>query len=357
MMKRPYGATDATHPRCIAAPSRRLHAGGRLPEERVEEDEVDHGDEHGEEHHGEAHFEEVDKRDVGALHLGLGRHDNVGGGADEGAVAAKARAEGESPGEGADGDAFDVCNKLLEDGDHCCCEGDVVDKGREDGRGPHDDDDGDNLPAVDRHRADNIGEDAGDGAEQAKLADALDHNKKGGEEEKRVPLDSHQCLVAVVHVKGDEEPDGAEDRDKGGVDVGDGVQEEAQDDASKHHSALYEQPAVCDGVRLLERGHVGIQGTPQILPEDEPQVAEHEWCCDEDTGGKVDEKLCKVDVVAEEVADDDVGGVANHGSGAAHVGEDCLGDEVRAGVNVDELAQLASHWGDEEDGSDVVEEG
>ena len=93
-----------------------------------------------------ANLEKVHKRDVVALSLGLGGHDDVGGSADEGTVASEASAKGEGPRQRPDGDAVDRLHHLHHDRHHRGGEGDVVDEGREDGRRPHNEPDGEVLP-------------------------------------------------------------------------------------------------------------------------------------------------------------------------------------------------------------------
>mmetsp|Transcript_8160 Transcript_8160/g.19005 ORF Transcript_8160/g.19005 Transcript_8160/m.19005 type:complete len:277 (-) Transcript_8160:1815-2645(-) len=268
--------------------SRPLSAPG--VEDGVDGGEVARGKCDADEHSGKADLDEGDEGDGEALHLRLGRHDNVGGGADEGAVAAKARAKGEGPGEGLDGDAGDLLDHLLHDGDHGGREGDVVDKRREDGRGPHDKDDGEDLAGPLVGGSDHRGEGVCDEAEEAELADALDDDKESREEEESVPLDAQKGLVAVVHVEGDEEPDGAHDGDPGGVEVRDGVQEEGGDDAPEHDAALDEESAVGDGVHLLELDNVdrelaldGVAVVPGEVLEDKGGGQEH-------AGGEVEEE-------------------------------------------------------------------
>mmetsp|Transcript_27974 Transcript_27974/g.54628 ORF Transcript_27974/g.54628 Transcript_27974/m.54628 type:complete len:895 (+) Transcript_27974:516-3200(+) len=334
---------------------RLLHAGGGLPEEGVEDDEVEHRPEDRQEHNREPDLEKVDERDVRSLNLSLGRHDNVGRGADEGAVAAEARPEGERPGEGLDRDAGHLLDELEHDGDHGGGEGDVVDKGREDSRGPHDQHNREDLARRKVGRPHHARQRVSDETQQAQLAHALNNDEESGEEEKRVPLHPQQSLVAVVHVKGDEEPYGTHDGDPGGVEMRHGVQEEGRDHAAQHHAALDEEGAVGDGVHLLELDDVdcelpldGIAVVPREVSEDKGRHKQN-------AGSKVEQERVEVKVLGEHVADDDVGGVSDHRGCPSDVGEDSLADEVGAGINADQLAQLTRHGGDEKDGGHVVE--
>mmetsp|Transcript_66837 Transcript_66837/g.164767 ORF Transcript_66837/g.164767 Transcript_66837/m.164767 type:complete len:272 (-) Transcript_66837:1501-2316(-) len=254
-------------------------------------------------------------------------------------------------------DALHVAHHLLHDRHHGRSEGDIVDKRRKDGRGPHDDDNGHRLARLDRDSCHKVAQKGSNGTEQAKLAYALDDDEEGSEEKQSVPLDTHERLVTVVQVKRDEEPHSAKDRHEGGVDMGDGMQEEAQDDAAKHDSALDEEGFVCDGVHLLEGGDVGLEGAPHLGAVVPPEEHEDEGRGEDHAGSKVDEESSKVEHVTKHVPHNDIGWVADHCGSASNVGEDALGDQERAGVDVDELAQLARDGGDEENGGHVVQEG
>mmetsp|Transcript_26340 Transcript_26340/g.40577 ORF Transcript_26340/g.40577 Transcript_26340/m.40577 type:complete len:421 (-) Transcript_26340:629-1891(-) len=351
------GAADVSsqsEERGSAAP--RLESDGRLPEDGIEREKVDGGDGDREDHGREPNLEEVHEGDVVALDLGLGRHDDVGRRADEGAVAAEARAERQRPRQRLDVEPHHVGNHLLHDGDHGGGEGDVVDEGREDGRGPADQEDRERLAAAWRDAGDHAGEGVGDEAEEAELTHTLDDDEERGEEQQRVPLHRVQRLVAVVHVERHQQPHGPHDRDPGRVKMGDRVKEEGADDTRQHRAALHQQPAVRDGVHLLELRDVHDEGALDSVAEVPGQEVEHRWRRDDHTGAEVEEEVVEVEVLGEHVANDDVGRVADHGGRAADVGEDGLADEEGARVDVHELAQLARHGRDQQDRRHVVEE-
>mmetsp|Transcript_58688 Transcript_58688/g.138299 ORF Transcript_58688/g.138299 Transcript_58688/m.138299 type:complete len:314 (+) Transcript_58688:232-1173(+) len=252
------GAADVSsqsEERGSAAP--RLESDGRLPEDGIEREKVDGGDGDREDHGREPNLEEVHEGDVVALDLGLGRHDDVGRRADEGAVAAEARTERERPRQRLDVEPHHVGNHLLHDGDHGGGEGDVVDKGGEYGGGPHDQAQRRLLPRVDLHAPDHIAQHVRDRAEEAKFAHALDDDEEGSEEEERVPLHRHQRLVAVVEIKDGEEPHCPEDRHPRRIQVRHRMEEEGEDDAEEDSAALDQQHAVRDRIHLLQVGDVG----------------------------------------------------------------------------------------------------
>ena len=95
---------------------------------------------------------------------------------------------------------------LHHDGDHGGSEGNVVDEGREDRRGPADEEEGEVLPPLHRHRRHHPAQCVGNEAQQAKFTHALHHHKESSEEEKRVPFNGMQSLVAVMHVEGNQQP-------------------------------------------------------------------------------------------------------------------------------------------------------
>ena len=162
--------------------------------------------------------------------------------------------------------------------------------------------------------------------------------------------------MTVMHVERDEEPNCAHDGDPSWVEVSNGVEEEGGDNTSEYHAALDEKCAVGDRDHLLELGNVDDKLALKMLLEVPGEVLEDDGRAQQHTGGKIEQEGVEVEVLGEHVADDDVWGVTNHRGCAANVGEDGLTDEVRAGVDVDELAQLASDGADEKNRRDVVEE-
>mmetsp|Transcript_31506 Transcript_31506/g.74877 ORF Transcript_31506/g.74877 Transcript_31506/m.74877 type:complete len:450 (-) Transcript_31506:587-1936(-) len=160
-----------------------------------------------------------------------------------------------------------------------------------------------------------------------------------------------------MHVERHQQPDSAHDCDPRRVEVRHRVEEEGHDDTPEHHHALDQQPPVRDRVHFLELGDVDIEAALDRVSEVPHQEVEDERARDHHARAEVDKEGVEVEVLCEHVPDDDVRRVADHRRRSTQVREDRLGDEVRAGVDVDQLAQLAGHRTDEEDGRDVVEEG
>mmetsp|Transcript_24358 Transcript_24358/g.79589 ORF Transcript_24358/g.79589 Transcript_24358/m.79589 type:complete len:485 (-) Transcript_24358:996-2450(-) len=328
----------------------------RLPEHSVEDEEVDVANYYGDDHHGESDSEEIHEGDMVSLSLCLGCHNDVCRSPNQRPVASEACSKRQRPRKGLDADPRNSLNHLHHDGDHGGSEGNVVDEGREDRRGPADEEEGEVLPPLHRHRRHHPAQRVGNEAQQAKFTHTLHHNKESSEEEKRVPFNGMQSLVAVMHVEGNQQPDGPHDRDPGRVKMSDRMQEEGADDTTQDNSTLDEERSVCDWVHLLQFGDVDGEVTFHSILEVIDEVVECKGAAQDNARTQVEQESVEIQVLGQQVADDDVWRVTNHGRRPTNVGEDRLTDEIGPWINVHQLAELAGHRSNKKNRGNVVQE-
>mmetsp|Transcript_19559 Transcript_19559/g.44742 ORF Transcript_19559/g.44742 Transcript_19559/m.44742 type:complete len:251 (-) Transcript_19559:1533-2285(-) len=247
------------------------------------------------------------------LGLRLGGHHNVCRSPNQSPVAPEASSERQRPGQGLDADARDGLDHLHHHRHHGGGEGDVVDKGREDGRGPADEEEREVLSSFHWHRRHHATQGVGNEAQQAKLSHTLHHHKQRGEEEQRIPFDSMQGLVTVMHVEGDQQPYGSHDRDPGRVEVSHRMKEERADHTTQHNSALDEEGSVGDRVHLLQLRDVDGEVPLDSVLEVPDKVVEREGAGQDDSRAKVEEERIEVKILGQQVPDDDVWRITNHG--------------------------------------------
>jgi len=108
-----------------------------------------------------------------------------------------------SPCKRADGDTINRLNHLNHNRHHRGSERDIIHKCRKHRRRPHDQPQREILTRALRNPLHKARQCHSNKSQQPQFAHTLDYHKQSRKEEERVPLHSHQRLVAVMHIEGD----------------------------------------------------------------------------------------------------------------------------------------------------------
>mmetsp|Transcript_8487 Transcript_8487/g.17441 ORF Transcript_8487/g.17441 Transcript_8487/m.17441 type:complete len:399 (-) Transcript_8487:706-1902(-) len=153
----------------------------------------------------------------------------------------------------------------------------------------------------------------------------------------------HSMRILALHNQHEE--GGAHERNPCRVKVVDGMQQKADDDAQDDVHAAPEEREVLDlvlvdnGDDVIEPFHLALQ----VLFEDEHQRQQAKGDGKQHARRQVLDEVDEANVIAQLIADDDVGRVTNHRHGATDVGQHRLRHEQRHWVAVHRLEDRHRH--------------
>ena len=290
-----------------------------------------------------------------AVLRGDGGADDVGGGADRGAVAAEVNAEGQRPGEQAEVDALHR-GDVLYDRDHRGREGDVVDESARDRGDPDDDRDHEEEVAA-AHVVDELG----DEFEDAGLLKTADDDEEAHKEQQGLVVDALDdagggALLARDKRRehGEEGCDHADERDR---EAGLRVRHEKANDEEEDDDVGDKGLVVCDRVLGIGVNRVRVAQSLarfELLTEAEVEVDDRKDEADACDCTRIRQEIKKRE--AERGADDDVGGISAHRGRAAEVRAEDLCEDHRDGVELQRPRELDRDGREEEDDGDAVDE-
>ena len=332
-------------PKCGDFPAKILY---QIPQIHIDRREHD-----GQNHQWEANLEVADEADVHAALRRHARHDEVRGCADERAVAAETRAERERPPERLEvRDAH--CAHVLNQRDHRCNERDIVQDGRDDGAHPEDQQRRRRQIATRRlHRR------LRELRDNADLNQSADRDKESNEEEDRRPLDGvhrlfHQMLTAA---REEEQQEAARQCDQRRLDVCKGVCEKAEDRKPQHEERTLQKTVIRDRRLLVHLHQLRLQfrRRDETLAVDRGHDEQHDRHTDDRNRRKMLDEHDECQLL-HRAADHDVRWIADQRRRAADVRRDDLREEIRHGVELQDLRDAERHGHHEKHGRHVVKE-
>ena len=306
------------------------------------------GDRDRHQHHREAHAQVARKGDRMPMLGRDAREHHVCRSADQRAVAAQARAQGQRPPQRGDIHAVRLHRK--DQRDHGGDKRDVVEYGREHRRAPQDEQHEQHGVAAGHldQRIAQHGDDAG-------LLHAADHDEQAGEEQNGRPLDAEHDLFGVLLADQQHYCSTAQ-CDNARIHAERAVEHKAEHDHNDHHNALDQQRVVLDRlvfIQLHDSGHL-VRLDDELFAEHEieahAQRCHDKHHCDTGIAHEVHEAQARLRT------DHDIRRVADQSRRTADVGGEDLRQQEGHRVNAQNAGDRDRHRAHQQHGRHVIQE-